>query len=262
MSDLDIYYMTILFMFGACFGSFGNAIIYRLPRGISLLGRSACTQCKSQIAGWNNIPLVSYILLRGRCARCAAPFSIQYPLVEFITAILFAAVYFYYGKSWTTVEYLILVWALVVCSFIDWEHMILPDQFTLGGIVIGFVGAYLNPDRTLLDAFFGFLFGGGILWLVAYVYFVFSGREGLGGGDIKLLAWLGTLLGWKAIPFIILCSSVLGSIVGLYISRKSTDKLKAVIPFGPFIALAAIMYILGLKSAGLWYVDLFIPPTE
>lgn len=243
-------------------GSFGNAIIYRLPRGISIVGRSFCTQCKSQIAAWNNIPLFSYFILKGKCAKCLAPFSIKYPLVEFITAALFVAIYFYYGFSWTTLEYVILVWGLVVCSFIDLEHMILPDVFTLSGIVLGFIGAFLNPERTLLDAFLGFLFGGGILWLVAYVYFIFTGREGLGGGDIKLLAWLGTLLGWKAIPFIILSSSVMGSLVGIYVSRKSIEKLKAVIPFGPFIALGAILYILGLKSAGLWYVDLFFPTIE
>lgn len=262
MSDLDFFYMFMLFLFGACFGSFANAIIYRLPRGISILGRSFCTQCKTQILAWHNIPIISYFFLKGKCAKCAAPFSIQYPLVEFLTAALFSAVYFYYGRSWTTVEYLILVWGLIVCSFIDMEHMILPDQFTLGGIVIGFIGAFLNPERTVLDAFLGFLFGGGILWIVAYVYFVFTGREGLGGGDVKLLAWLGTLLGWKSIPFIILTSSVVGAVVGLYISRKSEDKLKAVIPFGPFIALGAVLYILGLKSAGLWYVDLFFPSME
>lgn len=262
MSELEVFYVVMIFLLGACMGSFGNAIIYRLPREISLLGRSSCTQCKKQIAAWNNIPLVSYFLLRGRCAHCGTKFSIQYPLVEFITAALFTAIYLYYGFTWTTLEYLILVWALVICSFIDLEHMILPDVFTLGGIVLGFIGAVLNPERTVLEAFFGFLFGGGILWLVAYVYYVFTGREGLGGGDIKLLAWLGTLLGWKSIPFIILSSSVLGSVVGLYISRKSEDKLKAVIPFGPFIALGAILYILGLKSAGLWYVDLFFPTIE
>ncbi len=262
MSELELVYIVFIFLLGACLGSFGNAIIYRLPRGISILGRSFCIQCKSKISAWNNIPLFSFFILKGKCSQCSAPFSIRYPLVELITAGLFAAIYFYYGFTWTSLEYFILVWALVVCSFIDLEHMILPDVFTLGGIVVGFIGAYLNPERSFLDAFLGFLFGGGVLWLVAYVYFVFTGREGLGGGDIKLLAWLGTLLGWKAVPFIILSSSVLGALVGLYISRNSEDKLKAVIPFGPFIALGAILYILGLKSAGLWYVDLFFPTLE
>ncbi len=262
MSDLDIFYTGMLFLFGACFGSFANAIIYRLPLEMSILGRSRCTQCKKQIPGWHNIPLLSYFILRGQCSNCKAPFSVRYPLVELLTAILFSAVYFYYGMSWTTLEYLILVWMLVVCSFIDLDHMILPDVFTLSGIVIGLLGAFLNPERQFMDAVWGVLFGGGILWLVAYVYYLFTGREGLGGGDIKLLGWLGALLGWKAVPFIILTSSVFGTVVGLYLSRNSEDKMKAVIPFGPFIALGAVLYILGLKSAGLWYVDLFFPPIQ
>ena len=121
------------------------------------------------------------------------------------------------------------------------------------------LAAALNPEREFLQGLYGFLFGGGVLWLVAYVYYVFTGREGLGGGDIKLLAWIGSILGWQAIPFVILSSSIIGSIVGLYLSRKSEDRLKAMIPFGPFIAIGAIMYILGLKSVGHWYIDLFFP---
>ncbi len=262
MSDLDVYYLFMFFLFGACFGSFSNVLIYRLPRNLSILGRSQCTSCQKQISAWSNIPLLSYFILKGRCANCKTNYSSRYVIVEFITALLFALVYYFYGISWTTFEYVVLVWALVVCSFIDWEHMILPDIFTLSGIVIGFIGAFLNPERNVMDAFLGFLFGGGILWLVAYVYYLLTGRDGLGGGDIKLLAWLGALLTWKAIPFIILSSSVLGSIVGIYLSRKSQDKLKVMIPFGPFIAIGAILYIFGLKSAGLWYVDLFFPTMQ
>lgn len=137
--------------------------------------------------------------------------------------------------------------------------MILPDEITLGGIVIGLLGAAINPEREFLESFLGVLFGGGILWLVAYVYFVFTGRDGLGGGDIKLLAWLGALLGWKAIPFVILSSSIVGSVVGLIVSRKNEDGLKTMIPFGPFLAMGAMLYLLGLKSVGIWYIDLFFP---
>lgn len=142
---------------------------------------------------------------------------------------------------------------------IDLDHMILPDELTLGGLALGLVGALLNPEREFLDAIFGVLFGGGILWVVAYVYYIFTGREGLGGGDIKLLAWLGSLLGWKSIPFIILASSVFGSIVGLMLSRKNEEGLKTMIPFGPFLAFGALLYLFGLKSVGVWYVDLFFP---
>ncbi len=247
------------FLFGAVFGSFANVIIYRLPAGESVLGRSRCSQCRKTVPWYHNIPMVSYFILKGKCSSCGKKFALQYPLVEFLMACFFAAVVYQYGASWTALEYLILVFGLVTAAFIDLEHMILPDEITLGGLVIGLIGAALNPERSFLEALFGVLFGGGILWLVAYVYFVFTGREGLGGGDIKLLGWLGALLGWKAIPFIILSSSVLGSVVGILASRNNNDGLKTMIPFGPFLALGALLYILGLKSVGLWYVQLFIP---
>ena len=272
-----------MFFLGSCFGSFGNVIIYRYPLGESMWGRSRCQKCKTIIPWYKNIPLLAYFFLRGKCTACSQKFSLRYPLVEFITASLFAMVYFYYGYSFLTIEYTILVFGLVVGSFIDWDHMILPDVLTLGGCVLGLLGAAINPERSFIDGLLGFLFGGGILWLVAYVYYVFTGREGLGGGDIKLLAWLGALLGWKAIPFIILTSSILGSFVGLAMSyqknryennmitsqdhiekseslkSKVKEKMQVMIPFGPFIAIGAVLYILGLKSVGLWYVDLFFP---
>lgn len=259
MPDLKSFEVFFGFLFGACFGSFANVLIYRMPANESILGRSHCKKCGVKIAWYQNIPLFSYFSLRGRCANCAAPFSIRYPLVEFIMAFLFAALIYVYGISWTSIEYLILIFGLVTASMIDYDHMILPDEFTLGGLVVGLIGAAINPERSFLDAFLGVLFGGGILWLVAYIYFVFTGRDGLGGGDIKLLAWLGALLGWKSIPFIILASSVVGSIVGIILSRKKSEGLKTMIPFGPFLALAAILYLFGLKSVGIWYVDLFFP---
>lgn len=205
------------------------------------------------------MPFFSYFFLRGRCAQCGEKFSLRYPLVEFIMAALFALVIYTYGATWTGLEYLILVFGLVTGSFIDYDHMILPDEITLGGLVLALLGAAFNPERAFLDAILGMLFGGGILWAVAYIYYIFTGREGLGGGDIKLLAWLGCLLGWKAIPFIILSSSVFGSVVGLLLSKKNEQGLKTMIPFGPFIALGALLYIFGLKSVGLWYVQLFLP---
>lgn len=259
LSDFSVFITFLGFLFGAIFGSFANVVICRLPAGESVLGRSHCGKCKKIIPWYNNVPIFSYFFLKGKCSTCNERFSLQYPLVEFLMAGFFAAVVYQYGLSWLAVEYLILVFGLVTASFIDFEHMILPDEITLGGLVIGLIGAAVNPERSFYEALLGVLFGGGILWLVAYIYFVFTGREGLGGGDIKLLAWLGALLGWKAIPFIILSSSVLGSVVGLIASNKNEDGLKTMIPFGPFLALGALLYILGLKSVGLWYVQLFIP---
>lgn len=257
-SEIEIF-VLIAFIFGAVFGSFANVVIYRLPLSQTLWGRSRCMKCGGTVKWYLNIPIFSYFFLKGKCRECKKPYSIRYPLVEFLMATLFALVVYSYGLSWISLEYLVLVFGLVTASFIDLDHMILPDEFTLGGLVIGLIGAAINPEREFIQALLGAIFGGGILWLVAYLYFVFTGREGLGGGDIKLLAWLGALLGWQAIPFIIMSSSVTGSIVGLIISRKSNDGLKTMIPFGPFIALGALLYLLGLKSVGIWYVQLFFP---
>lgn len=259
MSDLYLIYYVFIFLFGACFGSFGNVLIYRMPSGKSIIGRSQCSSCSAKIPWYRNIPIIGYFINKGCCFNCSRPYSWRYPLVEFLVAILWTMLFYLYGPTWLFVEYALLSFGLVVGSFIDIDHMILPDEITLGGCVVGLLAAALNPEREFLQGLYGFLFGGGVLWLVAYVYYVFTGREGLGGGDIKLLAWIGSILGWQAIPFVILSSSIIGSIVGLYLSRKSEDRLKAMIPFGPFIAIGAIMYILGLKSVGHWYIDLFFP---
>lgn len=281
MSDLHELNILFVFLLGACLGSFANVIIYRWPKSESLWGCSHCQSCMKPVSWYHNIPLFSYFILRGKCQFCQAKFSWRYPLVEFIMAALFAAVYAYYGYSFLTLEYLVLVFGLVTASFIDLDHMLLPDVITLSGIVLGLLGAILNPERSFMDGFLGFLFGGGVLWLVAYVYYVFTGREGLGGGDIKLLAWLGSILGWKAIPFIILSSSILGSVIGLALAYKNKSRqdsnpdstaqqaqsavlqaqsaMQTMIPFGPFIAIGAMLYLLGLKSVGAWYIDLFFP---
>lgn len=259
MFDLEIFYVLSAFVIGSCMGSFGNVLIYRLPLGESVLGRSRCQNCKKTVAWYNNIPLFSYFLLRGSCSSCKFKFSFRYVVVEFITAVLFSLVILKYGLTWLSLEYLIFVFALVTASFIDIDHMILPDEITLGGLCIGIIGAAVNIERSFFEAFLGFLLGGGALWLVAYIYYVFTGREGLGGGDIKLLAWIGAILGWKAIPFVILSSSILGSVVGFAISNGRKNKLKTMIPFGPFLAIGAILYLLGLKSVGVWYLQLFFP---
>jgi leader peptidase (prepilin peptidase)/N-methyltransferase len=258
--DLELYYYVCFFVFGAIFGSFANVVIYRLPREESIvLPASHCYSCKKPVKWYDNIPIFSWFILRGKCRSCGARFSFRYPMVELIMAVLFALAYHYVGISWTTLEYLIFIFGLVVCTFIDIDHMILPDEFTLSGIVIGLVGAALNPQRDFLDAFFGVLMGGGFLWAMAYVYYLFTKQEGMGGGDIKLLAWIGALLGWKAIPFVIMSSAIIGSVIGLIAARKQKAGLKTVIPFGPYLALGAVIYLFGGESIALWYLNLFLP---
>lgn len=260
MFSLEILFYGLFFLLGAIFGSFANVIIYRLPKDESVVKpRSFCYSCKTPIRWFDNIPILSWFILRGRCRSCGARFSVRYPLVELMTAVLFALSYHYAGLSWTLLEYLIFVFGLVVCTFIDIDHMILPDEFTLSGIVIGLLGAALNPQREFMDAFWGVLMGGGFLWGMAYIYFLLTKQEGMGGGDIKLLAWIGAILGWKAIPFVIMSSAIIGSVIGLITARKQKAGLKTVIPFGPYLALGAVLYLFGGETIALWYLDLFLP---
>ncbi len=247
-------------MFGAIWGSFANVVIVRLPHGKSVvLPASSCMSCKTKILWYQNIPIFSWLFLRGSCANCKAKISWRYPLVELIMASGFVALFWFHGFNFYLLEHILLFFGLVTVSFIDLEHMIIPDSFSLGGIVIGLLGATLNEGRSFMGAVGGILMGGGFLWAVAYFYYLWRKQEGMGGGDIKLLAWIGAVLGWKAIPFVILGSSIFGSIVGVLISFRSKDGMSTVIPFGPYLALSAILYIfMGAKVVD-WYFGFFIP---
>lgn len=245
---------------GLLLGSFANVVIYRLPEGLSVVSpRSRCPGCKSAIAWFDNIPVFSWVTLGGKCRSCKTKIHWRYPLVEIIMGALFAAIAYKFGFQFVTIEYLVFAFGLVTASFIDFDHMILPDVFTLGGVVIGLLGGVLNPERNFLDSFLGVLAGGGFLWLVAYVYLVLRKQEGMGGGDIKLLAWIGAILGWKAIPFVILSSSLLGTLVGLVVMLRTKGDLKTTIPFGPYLALGALFYLFGGQDIGAWYISLFLP---
>lgn len=247
-----------IFVFGLLWGSFSNVVIVRYPGNV-IWPRSRCPKCEAQISWFDNIPVLSWLMLRGRCRKCSATISWRYPLVELLTAVIFLLVFRRYGYQWVTLEYLIFAWALVVVSFIDFDHMILPDVFTLSGIILGLAGGAINPERSFSDALLGVLVGGGFLWLIAYLYFVWRKEEGMGGGDIKLLAWIGAVMGWSSIPFVILAASLTGSLVGLLLALKLKSGLKSAIPFGPYLALAAILYLLGGDQIGHWYISLFLP---
>ena len=252
---------VFVFVVGLIWGSFANVVILRLPSKESVVTpRSRCPKCKSRVRFYDNIPVLSWFLLRGKCRDCKAPISWRYPLVELLSGVLFLAVFLKHGYQWVTLEYIVFCWSLLVVSFIDLDHMILPDVFTLSGILIGLTGAILNPERDFLSAIAGVLMGGGFLYAIAYLYYALRKQEGMGGGDIKLLAWIGAVLGWTSIPFVIMVSSVIGSLVGLVVAARSKSGLKAVIPFGPYLALAAVLYLLGGEALGLWYIGLFLPP--
>jgi leader peptidase (prepilin peptidase)/N-methyltransferase len=234
-----------LFVVGALFGSFANVVIYRLPKGESVVWPgSRCSACGRSIRWFHNIPIFAWFFLRGRCADCGAKYSFRYPSVELLMAGLFSVAGYVLGPSYRLIEALPFIFGLVTVSVIDIDHMILPDKFTLSGIVIGLAGGALSPDRSFVDALIGALLGFGFLWSIAYLYFALRGREGMGGGDIKLLAWIGAVLGWKSIPLVILLSSLLGSLVGVTSAFRTKEGMHKPIPFGPYLALAAILYLL------------------
>lgn len=249
-----------IFIFGALIGSFANVVIYRWPKGESVVTpRSRCSACQKQIAFYDNIPILSWFILKGRCRNCGAKYSFRYCLVEILMGSLFALVYHFTGPTWLTLEYIIFVAGLVTAGFIDIDHFLLPDVITLPGIAIGLLGAFLNPEREFWEALMGVLFGGGFLWAIAHAYYLLRKQEGMGGGDIKLLAWIGAVLGWKAIPFVILTASIVGTILGLLLASKNYKGLKTTIPFGPYLALGALFYILGGEGFAQAYLHFFIP---
>ncbi len=259
-ADLPIY--LILFFLGLLWGSFANVVICRLPEGLSVVRpRSHCPKCKKQIAGYDNVPLLSWFFLRGKCRFCKTSIPIRYPFVEFLMGVLFSTAFHFVGWNWFLLEVLVFLFMLVICSFIDIDHFILPDKLTLPGIGIGLLGAMLNPfeGRTLVDSILGVLLGGGFLWALAEGYAALRKKEGMGGGDIKLLAWMGAVLGWKAIPFIIVASSLVGSVGGLLTGFRNKEGMNAVIPFGPYLVLGALIYLFGGQSLAIWYLSLFIP---
>jgi leader peptidase (prepilin peptidase) / N-methyltransferase len=225
-------FTLFFFVLGALLGSFANVVIYRMPLGQSVVSpRSHCYSCGKRVAWYDNIPILTWFFLRGKCRSCKAKFSFRYPVVEFMTACFFAASFWYFGFSYFLIEVLLFGYFLIICSWIDIDHLILPDEFTLSGIVLGLVGAFLNPEREFLSALYGVLFGGGFLFLMAYVYHL----------------------------IVIMASAILGTILGLILQRKQQKGLKTMIPFGPYLAAAAVIYLFGGKSIGLWYVQTFFP---
>jgi leader peptidase (prepilin peptidase)/N-methyltransferase len=245
---------------GSIFGSFSNVIISRLVQGQSIVvPRSHCPNCKKTLKWHHLVPIFSWIFLKGKCGFCATKISVRYPVVEILMAYLFGLCVYHYGLTVTSLEYLIFIFGLVTASFIDIDHYLLPDKITLLGIVLGLFGSIVNPERQFIDSLLGVIFGGGALWLVAYLYQSLRNQEGLGGGDIKLIAWIGALLGWKSIAFVVMTGSLVGTVFGLALSLGSKQGLKTAIPFGPYLALGALLYIFGGSSLNTLYLSLFFP---
>jgi len=233
-----------VFIFGAIVGSFLNVCIYRLPRNKSIIKPSSfCPNCEKPIKYFDNIPILSYIILKGRCRNCSSKISIKYPIVETITALLYLMVYRVTGLNMEFAVILLFVSILIVISFIDLEFQIIPDILSLGGLTFGLVLSFFRHNFGFLDALIGVLLGGGVLFVIAYGYQLLRKVEGMGGGDIKLIGMIGAFCGIKGAVFSLIAGSFLGTIVGVPAMLIKGKGAKYAIPFGPFLSLAAIIYI-------------------
>ena len=260
MLERDSILSIITVVFSLLIGSFLNVVIVRLPRQMHWQWEkdeqgaapppgiawppSHCPSCEHALSWWENLPLLSYLLLRGRCRACRAGISLRYPLVEALTALLSLIVVLKLGPQWSTVAALVLTWALIALAFIDLEHFLLPDRITLPllavGLLVNTIGGFTDPLSALIGAVSGY----GILWAVYHAYRALTGREGFGYGDFKLLGALGAWLGWQLLPLVILLSAGVGAAIGITLILLRRHQRSEPLPFGPFLAGAGWLALL------------------
>jgi leader peptidase (prepilin peptidase) / N-methyltransferase len=242
---------------GFLIGSFLNVCIYRLPRGESIIWPgSHCPACGKAIEFYDNIPLLSYLWLVGRCRICRTHIPIQYPIVEAANAAGYLAILWTFGLTWTAVLYAILFSALLVVTVTDLTHKIIPNVVTVPGIALGLVGAASVLPVGFINALLGVAIGGGILWALAWASPYLFGKEGMGGGDIKLLAMIGAFLGWKPALLTIMIGSLTGSVIGVSLIALRIMKRDEYIPFGPFLVFGALISMFFAQPLVHWYQEL------
>jgi len=278
--ELHIYNTEVLaLILGLCIGSFLNVVIHRLPKimerewlaqcadlrgdpvpqgeGLTLAApRSSCPNCGHQIRALENIPVLSYLFLRGKCSSCRAAISIRYPLVEISTGLLSAFVAGHFGASLQTIGALLLLWSLIALAAIDFDTQLLPDSITLPllwlGLAFNLAGTFTSLPSAVIGAMVGYL----SLWSVFWLFKLVTGKEGMGYGDFKLLAALGAWLGWQMLPAIILLSSIVGAAVGIALIIFARHGRNIPIPFGPYLAAAGIIALLWGKQLTYGYLGL------
>ena len=251
----------IVFLFGAVIGSFLNVCIYRLPREESVAWpASHCPTCRKPIAWYDNLPIVSYLVLRGRCRACQSPISIRYPLVETANAIGYVGVFWMFGFTAIACAYAALVSALVVVTGTDLSHTMIPDAVTLPGIVVGLLCAALILPISVMESLTGILVGGGLLWFLAWISPYVFGKEGMGGGDIKLMAMVGAFIGWQPVLLAIMIGSFLGSMIGGTLMISGVISRREPIPFGPFLAIGSLLALVFHQPLFEWYWSLIDLP--
>jgi leader peptidase (prepilin peptidase) / N-methyltransferase len=249
---------TFSFMVGACLGSFFNVVIHRLPAKESLAyPGSRCPRCRHAIAFYDNIPVLSYFLLRGKCRHCRSPISFRYPLVEALTGAMSLLLYNRYGLHAQFLIEFSFVAVLIVIAFIDFDTYTIPDVLSLPGIVAGLGLSFFSVRVTWIDSLLGTLLGGGCLYIIAYGYQRLRHQEGLGGGDIKLLGMIGAFVGLPGVVFTVLLASLVGSATGLFLMARSRKGLSTMVPFGPFLAFGAVCYLFWGADFFRWYLNEF-----
>jgi len=243
---MTTFVLIWLGVFGLAVGSFLNVVIYRLPRKMKfIMERSICPNCANRLKWYHNIPLLSFLFLRGKCAFCQARISLRYPLVELLCGLFFVYLYWQYGASFTMASYAVLAVMLLVIFFIDLDHQIIPDVVSLPGIGIGLAFSLLPEGIGILPALIGMLVGGGSLYAIALLGDWLFKKESMGGGDIKMAAMLGAFLGWQKVLFVFMASAVIGLVVSVVVMFFSARVRETrMIPFGPFLALAAAVAVL------------------
>ncbi|MCJ7974916.1 A24 family peptidase [Aeromonas veronii] len=278
--SLPWLYFSLVFLFSLMIGSFLNVVIHRLPIMLErewqaeyrsyfapdeeatapecynlMVPRSACPHCGHAITALENIPLLSWLWLKGRCRDCQTPISARYPLVELLTALLSVAVAMVITPGWGTLAALLLTWVLVALTFIDLDKMLLPDQLTLpllwGGLLFNLAGGFVPLADAVIGAMAGYL----VLWSLYWAFKLLTGKEGMGYGDFKLLAALGAWLGWQALPIILLLSSLVGAVIGISLIALQKHHQGKPIPFGPYLAIAGWIALLWGDTITRWYLS-------
>jgi leader peptidase (prepilin peptidase)/N-methyltransferase len=251
--------LILAFILGTMVGSFLNVCVYRIPGGESIvLPASHCRACKKPIAFYDNIPLVSFLVLKGKCRHCDAPLSFQYPLVELLTGLLAVACVLKWGAAYAAAVWFVFCAALLVVTFIDLAHQIIPDVISLPGIVCGLLFSLMPDQQGFISSFIGAVLGGGSLYLIRQVYYAVTRQEGMGLGDVKLLAMMGAFLGWNAILFIIMVASFAGALLGIAVMIIKRKDRRYAIPFGPFLSVGAVSYLFCGQAMINWYLNLHL----
>jgi len=251
--------LVTAFVFGTLFGSFLNAVIYRVPIGESIMRPSACPACNAKIRWYHNVPVLGWLMLRGRCADCGARISIRYPIVETVGGLILAFSIWRWGLNVSGASSAVFAYIMLALALIDVDHRLLPNVITIPGAVAGIGLAFVDPRVAWGDAIIGAVFGGGLLYLVAWLYLRARGREGMGMGDVKMMLTIGAFLGWQGALMTLFIGSLLGSIVGITLIKLTRKGWEYALPFGTFLAAAAVLVDYYGHEIFAWYWGMFGP---